>query len=120
MRMSDWSSYVCSSDLVRGLGGEPAALVTLHPLGDVPAPAFLERGQGVHRLLLVEQPGRHVLRDRRRGARSAHAVLDHHRGGVARIVGGREADEQAVIARSEEHTSELQSLMRISYDVFCL
>src|SRR3546814_8104162 len=38
---------------------------------------------------------------------------------------GRSAEEQAKIAsdakaRSEEHTSELQSLMRISYAVFCL
>src|SRR3546814_952411 len=31
-----------------------------------------------------------------------------------------EASIQAVVARSEEHTSELQSLMRISYAVFCL
>src|SRR3546814_7501007 len=31
-----------------------------------------------------------------------------------------EAIENAAIARSEEHTSELQSLMRISYAVFCL
>src|SRR3546814_5005862 len=31
--------------------------------------------------------------------------------------GGREADQ---VRRSEEHTSELQSLMRISYAVFCL
>src|SRR3546814_1468596 len=30
------------------------------------------------------------------------------------------ADEVAIGARSEEHTSELQSLMRISYAVFCL
>src|SRR3546814_6951659 len=30
------------------------------------------------------------------------------------------ADQQCVIGRSEEHTSELQSLMRISYAVFCL
>src|SRR3546814_8217066 len=30
------------------------------------------------------------------------------------------ADEDIVIERSEEHTSELQSLMRISYAVFCL
>src|SRR3546814_4898782 len=30
------------------------------------------------------------------------------------------ADEEAANARSEEHTSELQSLMRISYAVFCL
>src|SRR3546814_4819043 len=31
-----------------------------------------------------------------------------------------EIDEMVVGARSEEHTSELQSLMRISYAVFCL
>src|SRR3546814_3656300 len=31
-----------------------------------------------------------------------------------------QVDIRAVLARSEEHTSELQSLMRISYDVFCL
>src|SRR3546814_4081027 len=30
------------------------------------------------------------------------------------------ADDRAAAARSEEHTSELQSLMRISYAVFCL
>src|SRR3546814_10169695 len=33
---------------------------------------------------------------------------------------GRRADPRAAGCRSEEHTSELQSLMRISYDVFCL
>src|SRR3546814_3808145 len=42
---------------------------------------------------------------RRRGAAARGAVAGHHR---------RRAD------RSEEHTSELQSLMRISYAVFCL
>src|SRR3546814_6004850 len=34
--------------------------------------------------------------------------------------GLRESDRHAHILRSEEHTSELQSLMRISYAVFCL
>src|SRR3546814_2949479 len=37
------------------------------------------------------------------------------RTGVLRLV-----DQQVIEARSEEHTSELQSLMRISYAVFCL
>src|SRR3546814_2424531 len=36
------------------------------------------------------------------------------------IVDERLAVERDRAARSEEHTSELQSLMRISYDVFCL
>src|SRR3546814_4231790 len=43
---------------------------------------------------------------------AAHAVVHHHDVGL-------EALDQ-VVQRSEEHTSELQSLMRISYAVFCL
>src|SRR3546814_8173192 len=41
---------------------------------------------------------------------------------LAKGVAGEKIDhgEQAAADRSEEHTSELQSLMRISYDVFCL
>src|SRR3546814_2079903 len=45
--------------------------------------------------------------------RRAPGPVGKHRGGAADI--GRERQ-----ARSEEHTSELQSLMRISYAVFCL
>src|SRR3546814_7776010 len=47
-------------------------------------------------------------------------------GGVARDVGGEHLAAGAIppmrriVCRSEEHTSELQSLMRISYAVFCL
>src|SRR3546814_3032742 len=52
-------------------------------------------------------------------------ILDHDIGGVAPAadrdvaIGQRKAVERGAI-RSEEHTSELQSLMRISYAVFCL
>src|SRR3546814_2810488 len=38
----------------------------------------------------------------------------------ARLIGGDAEFEDLVAKRSEEHTSELQSLMRISYAVFCL
>src|SRR3546814_9421698 len=38
----------------------------------------------------------------------------------ATLEGIRDADGSAMVVRSEEHTSELQSLMRISYAVFCL
>src|SRR3546814_3161009 len=41
-------------------------------------------------------------------------------GGPAKNQAGRAAVIDAELARSEEHTSELQSLMRISYAVFCL
>src|SRR3546814_7894094 len=56
------------------------------------------------------------------------AVVEHHHpiADAADEVGGvRHEDDRAAVSleaphRSEEHTSELQSLMRISYAVFCL
>src|SRR3546814_5677938 len=41
-------------------------------------------------------------------------------GVVAKLTGGHTPGHCVVHVRSEEHTSELQSLMRISYAVFCL
>src|SRR3546814_2594752 len=78
MRISDWSSDVCSSDL----------------LAAAPATDFL-------------------------------VLPDHHRIATQCFVGGEIAAEKSArrqppTRRSEEHTSELQSLMRISYAVFCL
>src|SRR3546814_5685134 len=54
---------------------------------------------------------------RRRGRRRAHGAMDAQ-AQFARV--GIEAQLVARRHRSEEHTSELQSLMRISYAVFCL
>src|SRR3546814_2180515 len=96
MRISDWSSDVCSSDLhVVGFGALLDAAV---------APDVLGYGQPV-----VGEQGEATL------------VLV----GMALVVGaGAEGHPHGgpgpVGARSEEHTSELQSLMRISYAVFCL
>src|SRR3546814_7682339 len=101
MRISDWSSDVCSSDLVADLVG------------------FAER----HRDALGAGAG---------GAADAvHVGLRHvrqvevddvadllHVDAAGRDV-SRDQDRQPTL-RSEEHTSELQSLMRISYAVFCL
>src|SRR3546814_3000907 len=65
-----------------------------------------------------------------RGVRrpASEAALDHQDARLLRAQRGREgaaaahdpAQPHAAVARSEEHTSELQSLMRISYAVFCL
>src|SRR3546814_1782246 len=44
-----------------------------------------------------------------------HEILEEHR-----QINFRPRRDQIFIRRSEEHTSELQSLMRISYAVFCL
>src|SRR3546814_15728050 len=63
----------------------------------------------------VAKPAVAILAD---AAEAARAMLDalpaHNRKRESR------ADELTALRRSEEHTSELQSLMRISYAVFCL
>src|SRR3546814_2207174 len=95
MRISDWSSDVCSSDLLSGdkVYGELFDLTDEAEMGHVQ----LSRDAD----LLVVAP--------------ASADL------LAKMAQGR-ADDLAstVLLRSEEHTSELQSLMRTSYAVFCL
>src|SRR3546814_3233530 len=117
MRISDWSSDVCSSDLHGCLGRGGAERLTkleehvIKTRGSVKA---LIR-QGV--LTRVEST------DYRRRARQAPAPAHRrgtqgppqHRRQVPAGMAGDIADR-----RSEEHTSELQSLMRISYAVFCL
>src|SRR3546814_4069733 len=114
MRISDWSSDVCSSDLERHLQrflvDEP--LVEPAMLAEKEA---LIRGvddDGIFRDAVlvepVEQPA-DILVDRHDGAQVA---LD-----VALVL---EVVQLLPRVRSEEHTSELQSLMRISYAVFCL
>src|SRR3546814_8919477 len=109
MRISDWSSDVCSSDLL-GQGDRlpwPGAGRLDHSLGRQPA-----GGHGDHPGVL---PGRHgtAVVGARPAARGGCA------GAAARLTAACEATGGAW-PRSEEHTSELQSLMRISYAVFCL
>src|SRR3546814_7049817 len=109
MRMSDWSSDVCSSDLFQ----RPRRLVEMEPLGPQrrhrhqPVPANPRHGSEKAEIGDAGDPGLHHLSD----------VLGEKGGDIA-------VDGVALRlhrpARSEEHTSELQSLMRISYAVFCL
>src|SRR3546814_8705082 len=108
MRISDWSSDVCSSDLLYDLGC--GCLYQAHNLGA----QFIERRQRCQRL--------HAF-DVKQGF--THRTADNFK----LVVGFREFDgdlcgryriRRCGERRSEEHTSELQSLMRISYAVFCL
>src|SRR3546814_7672458 len=109
MRISDWSSDVCSSDLFEAdfqhVVGHCLDLVD-HAQLDlevVAAGAAYRRLEPLRDLL-----GRDGLPVRPFGAdetkRVSKAVIRH----------------DPALRRSEEHTSELQSLMRISYAVFCL
>src|SRR3546814_5319571 len=119
MRISDWSSDVCSSDL------RVHAVVTeifAHRAGRVGREELkrrrLRRGRGdhdriFHRAIFFEladdlRDGRALLPDRDVDAVELLAL----------VIAG--VDALLVDERSEEHTSELQSLMRISYAVFCL
>src|SRR3546814_10828790 len=81
MRISDWSSDVCSSDLSKSLKEKGMAVDA----------AMVERIARLARLRLEPGEPQHL-----------------------------ETEINGILGRSEEHTSELQTLMRISYAVFCL
>src|SRR3546814_2623799 len=102
MRISDWSSDVCSSDLRAGWRARIAISPRVH--SDC-HPGQASAGSASRDPWLGQAPGGSIGP----GSRSRDARLS----GVT--VRGR-----AIAVRSEEHTSELQSLMRISYAVFCL
>src|SRR3546814_1553242 len=114
MRISDWSSDVCSSDLLDAalLGGHIDAAV--HSMKDVETIRPPE-------IRIAAMLPRADVRDRLIGAASVEALPMGARVGTASP--RRAAQLLALrpdlkIGRSEEHTSELQSLMRISYAVF--
>src|SRR3546814_8459161 len=100
MRISDWSSDVCSSDLHDVSPGGSQLPQAQDLEGDYLMPGLIELHTDNLEKYMNPRPGVDWP--------SESAVLAH--------------DAQIVSAgiRSEEHTSELQSLMRISYAVFCL
>src|SRR3546814_10084346 len=95
MRISDWSSDVCSSDL---RGGPPEKAAPL---------LYADRSDRFDASLTS---------DPALGSSHLHSV---HRNIGKESVGSLRL-RSAWSRRSEEHTSELQSLLRISYAVFCL
>src|SRR3546814_3961019 len=113
MRISDWSSDVCSSDLV-ALVEHPTQLddVVGRFLEGLLVPFAARRPEEVA-AIDVQRAGQPVERV---GDRMDRSGAEPHR--IALVHGLLAEPLQPV--RSEEHTSELQSLMRISYAVFCL
>src|SRR3546814_3238420 len=110
MRISDWSSDVCSSDLLRQRTRRADAQQIRN------LRAHRDRG-------LVEQ------RDPRAFGHVGGLDLGPQSGEIEQALGRdehrRDVERRGAFLlgefeRSEEHTSELQSLMRISYAVFCL
>src|SRR3546814_8478842 len=112
MRISDWSSDVCSSDLLNAFAGNIAsdrgAVALARDLIDL-----VDIDDALLRFFDVAVCGLQKFGD------DAFDIFADIAGLGQR--GGVDHDEWHVeSARSEEHTSELQSLMRISYAVFCL
>src|SRR3546814_8189577 len=122
MRISDWSSDVCSSDLV----ADGRKMLFFRNQGDAAQPDLVVE----HAREQINPPDREQSTDAPGSAfssngsgRSSHQETDFHQ-----LEEDRFAVETAAMLkqrafaneRSEEHTSELQSLMRISYAVFCL
>src|SRR3546814_8528872 len=109
MRISDWSSDVCSSDLcATNAGSSPAVAIRLPCTNGTLRRAWtsFSTRDGVsarHCLLSSARPSSVKL--------SIPASIETHPACPSR---------SSMSGRSEEHTSELQSLMRISYAVFCL
>src|SRR3546814_7846122 len=118
VRISDWSSDVCSSDLCVGPrtdGGDDWVNSLLH---------FYDSFASIGRTATTQEQLTIAWRERwdddidLGGTRTQLAV------GASRLRADADlrlrGHSDGGRARSEEHTSELQSLMRISYAVFCL
>src|SRR3546814_4530224 len=110
MRISDWSSDVCSSDL-------PTRRAALVQQGGHRSREILdvEHGKAPATGRPQHQPAGELAEQRQR--RAVAGAIDHRRAQRLPAKSARILSQQL---RSEEHTSELQSLMRISYAVFCL
>src|SRR3546814_2876745 len=120
MSISDWSSDVCSSDLNDGivLGKKSGKFLTFdgneHCI--VEAPTRSGKGVGIVIPNLLSWQESVVVLDVKRENWEATAGFRQKYGQAVYLFNPTDPEGR----RSEEHTSELQSLMRISYAVFCL
>src|SRR3546814_4416819 len=128
MRISDWSSDVCSSDLPQDLDRGQQRRERNHALFRI---AGKEAGAHYGRAGALRESGDSGRVDSRAqqrevglregndvgGQRHLPEAGRHRHAGTA--IDHMMAGQDAAVLRSEEHTSELQSLMRISYAVFC-
>src|SRR3546814_2284791 len=105
MRISDWSSDVCSAGLDDALDVARRG----HRGDELADDRARDRRVAVGEMESIRTAGRTV----------AGGGVPHHLG-IRAIEPHAVESRQPDTPRSEEHTSELQSLMRISYAVFCL
>src|SRR3546814_3283188 len=117
MRISDWSSDVCSSDLLLGSEQDRGVMI-FDDQCDAAEEVF---AQPVDQCTRTLHPDDRLRRDQMDRGRPLGQAPDHARMANAPRVDDAFGEEVAQPRdRSEEHTSELQSLLRTSYAVFCL
>src|SRR3546814_9111707 len=107
MRISDWSSDVCSSDLFSEVGKKTPLFARFSTVAGERGAADAERDIRGFALKFYTEEGNWDIVGNSTPVFFFRDPL-------------RFSDLNHAIKRSEEHTSELQSLMRISYAVFCL
>src|SRR3546814_1457676 len=113
MRISDWSSDVCSSDLLVDAIVETDDRIVRQSVADL----LHDVRRKDREAPVPGQPG---------GVIQFRLTIAQHRAGIPlrrwrdRFLDLPDGIGNIADHRSEEHTSELQSLMRISYAVFCL
>src|SRR3546814_4443533 len=110
MRISDWTSDVCSSDLSQPVVGLAVRRIAGDEQSRRGGCSLATRRDALTR----DSPARETMIDRRPPAPAPLATR------FAAVRALSRALVEPLSDRSEEHTSELQSLMRISYAVFCL
>src|SRR3546814_4130248 len=108
MRISDWSSDVCSSDLVYDQLLAGSALAIAETVNVIDKKLEADLPYAALDMLSLAPDDRVFYRIAAPGGETITGYSD------------LPAPEAIEVTRSEEHTSELQSLMRISYAVFCL
>src|SRR3546814_2802428 len=121
MRISDWSSDVCSSDLfITGATGEFGTKVDL----DFKLTRSSDGEGSVEFVVVHRNDGSEVGRIVREAKFASIPELDdvqaQLKSALSGFIMGAYSTSMGQAVRSEEHTSELQSLMRLSYAVFCL
>src|SRR3546814_5015324 len=114
MRISDWSSDVCSSDLVKSATLNAACVIARTPLPLLRRrlPSMMRSKSPSMSKKVWHSPGKRQARNTVLTSLAKSCATEVERP-VWTLLG-------RFTCRSEEHTSELQSLMRISYAVFCL
>src|SRR3546814_1111534 len=112
MRISDWSSDVCSSDLAGHFVDCITAIREFSPGTkiEILTPDFRGKGRMERALEILAANPPDVFNH------NVETVPDLYRN----VRPGADYQWSMTLLRTEEHTSELQSLMRISYAVFCL